>query len=71
MLNQQSELKETKNIIVVHYMSKTPKQVLNITCTPKIAHLGAKKSKKNQNVGQKQKLILKEAQKIKGFPLYD
>ena len=43
--NQMSELKETKKMKVIQLHEQSPKQLLNLNPTPKIAHQGPKMSK--------------------------
>ena len=56
---------------MVQLHEQTPKQYLNSIPTPKIAHLGPKKSKITPELSQNQKSELKKTQKIKGVRLQE
>ena len=56
---------------VLSLYEKTPKQFLNPTPTPKIAHWGPKKLKMTPKSSQNQKLEFKELQKIKVVQLHE
>ena len=65
-----SELKETKKMKIIALYEQTPKQVLNPTLNPKIAHQGPQNSKTTTKLSQNQS-ELKETKKIKVFVLYE
>ena len=65
------ELKETKKMKVTQLHEQNPKQFLNPTPTPKLAHQGPKKSKMIQKLSQIQMSELKEIKKMKVVQLHE
>ena len=69
--NKMSDLRETQKIKAVQLHKWTPKQFLNQTQTPKIAHQGPKKTKMTPKLSQNEKLELKKTWKIKDVLEYN
>ena len=67
--NLKSELKKILRTKIVHQHEQTPKQFLSLTA--KNSPSGSQKAQNDPDLGQKQKLKLNEAQKIKVFQLYE